>query len=1410
MIIKEFRILIPMSVEEYQIGQLYTIQKKSRIESVGAGSGVEIIENKPYESKHEKGQYTLKVYHVDERLPAGLKTATKLLFPKSALLFEEESWNCYPYTRTKYRHKFFTSFNIDIESKYLPDYGDSENVFDIGKKELASRSIDYVDIVNDPINPNEYKIDEDPSLFRSSKTPRGPLTAQWQDELKSNSNKSRATSTLNSHTVKYMCVYKLCRIECAFWGCQSRVEKLISESVLRHMILMSHRQAWCWQDEYFELSMDDVRRLELETQQYLLMKMNNDPKADEFLFKTNSRLSLNDMNKNQLTQELEREGKSSLLVNGAEVMSNRKSSLKKSFSQEDNGSDYADFSANDDEELEKEVYLNKKNKNLKTSNYGSDNGDEDDTDDNNGDEYDAVTKKNSFRNKKIEQDENSNFDEFYDAISQASMSFSFKSIASDGLPKLHNNNKLNAKTPNKKQRFITRIKERARQADKNNKKITTNETKIDIEPQPQQQRQSSIKIQSKGSIKSKQSLPAAGQIDTLILVVHGGNVTCTDTSKSNDFCNFKSTMTNVIQSNYSHLLGRFAFRLVACESICKQALVNLAALSPVVNDNQRECWSSAYQDGSTDLTNDLLLNGAGGECDVFSLHENVQFSALPLLAMANQTQYRISMSKFTKEANKIYAEFLNSDEGQHFDGQIVIIGDSLGSLLVYDSLIQSNNNPNLDTWSTGSNQPRATSPFPNVPPSIQRKQNSFTNSLPHPLINIPAINSSSEDTIDYLLRRTGSSSSRVSNSSGISEFSPQFSPPFLVPPSSTSLVSGLVSGTTTPIPFNNNMQISFDERLDFDVTHFFVLGSPLGLILASRRLASGFLSSSNDLNNNDIPCCSQMYNLFHITDPVAVRIEPLLCKQFRLIEPAMIPRYCKYPLGDGGNLSLDYFIVKHGHLFDTNSLLKEPNRSSSQVQTDYSNILINSSFDQLKSLQKIITTKKQWWGDHRIDYVLYAPEKINNLPPKSLPYIFHSCFWESTDAVAFILRMITKNTLTEQAQCNNNNLGLGYNQTLSKSNSLKRNEPIERWQRRFNRVKLRNLTSNHRANDVIVLEDIAQIVCAKFSYGPLDFALSGEKVDIFVNSSTAPEWQLLQGSVLTDSHGKLKYELPKEKRLSLGMYKICMKVKCDHSKVEFYMAVLPLDTESVVFSIDGSFAANISFSGTDPKVRPGAVDVVRHWQDLGYLIIYVTARPDIQHYKVTNWLAQHNFPLGMCYFSDGLSRDPIRQKTETLRHLTGNKSIKLQAAYGSIKDIHMYASLGVPQNRIFIIGKIKNKFMNQAVFLQDGYASHLNVLKNPNTDSRQASGNARLYLKKFTFTNHQMSINENNTFNSNSGATTTIYNSGSSLEVHESFKNNNNVNVANNHSTTNSTLTYNNVQQQQQQSKIDTKITAKK
>ena len=64
--------------------------------------------------------------------------------------------------------------------------------------------------------------------------------------------------------------------------------------------------------------------------------------------------------------------------------------------------------------------------------------------------------------------------------------------------------------------------------------------------------------------------------------------------------------------------------------------------------------------------------------------------------------------------------------------------------------------------------------------------------------------------------------------------------------------------------------------------------------------------------------------------------------------------------------------------------------------------------------------------------------------------------------------------------------------------------------------------------------------------------------------------------------------------LPVHAYK-CLFFGCrgDHSSADFYLCVLPPKTETVIFSIDGSFTASMSISGKDPKVRPGAVDVVR-------------------------------------------------------------------------------------------------------------------------------------------------------------------------------------------------------------------------
>uniref|UniRef100_A0A2K5DMQ6 Phosphatidylinositol transfer protein membrane associated 2 n=1 Tax=Aotus nancymaae TaxID=37293 RepID=A0A2K5DMQ6_AOTNA len=257
MIIKEYRIPLPMTVEEYRIAQLYMIQKKSRNETYGEGSGVEILENRPYtDGPGGSGQYTHKVYHVGMHIPSWFRS----ILPKAALRVVEESWNAYPYTRTRFTCPFVEKFSIDIETFYKTDAGENPDVFSLSPLEKNQLTIDFIDIVKDPVPHNEYKTEEDPKLFQSTKTQRGPLSDNWIEEYK-------------KQVFPIMCAYKLCKVEFRYWGMQSKIERFIHDTGLRRVMVRAHRQAWCWQDEWYGLSMENIRELEKEAQLMLSRKM---------------------------------------------------------------------------------------------------------------------------------------------------------------------------------------------------------------------------------------------------------------------------------------------------------------------------------------------------------------------------------------------------------------------------------------------------------------------------------------------------------------------------------------------------------------------------------------------------------------------------------------------------------------------------------------------------------------------------------------------------------------------------------------------------------------------------------------------------------------------------------------------------------------------------------------------------------------------------------------------------------------------------------------------------------------------------------------------------------------------------------------------------------------------------------
>ncbi|XP_076614647.1 membrane-associated phosphatidylinositol transfer protein 2 isoform X1 [Chaetodon auriga] len=1263
MLIKEYRIPMPMSVEEYRIAQLYMIQKKSREESCGEGSGVEILENKPYEDgPGGSGQYTHKVYHIGKHIPSWFCA----ILPQAALRVEEESWNAYPYTRTRYTCPFVEKFSIDIETYYKPDTGNQVDVFNMSPAEKRQRTVDPIDIVKDYIPPHEYLAEEDPKLYQSVKTKRGPLSDDWIEEINQNPGQSAV-----------MCAYKLCKVEFRYWGMQSKIERFIHDVGLRKVMVRAHRQAWCWQDEWYGLTIEDIRQLELETQLALAKKMAQYSLNEEGGAETNG---------SSVSQDQEQ---------GAEPVG---SAAEAEGGGGGGGGGKLGDSLETRGELTKQWSTSSRSSNRSSKRGGSPS-------------HQSISE---WRMQSIARDsEDSTDDEFFDAHEDFS---------------------------DNEEMFAKEIS-----------KWSSNDLMDKIETIEVDEGQETLYQESGGEYAvmsneerqmedcSSQQCLQPSKIHVLVLVLHGGNILDTGSgeqnSKQGDGNTLSGAFETVMRVHYPAALGRIAIRMVPCPAVCVDAFSLVSNLSPYSYDEG--CLSSSQ--------------------------DHIPLAALPLLA-TSAPQYQDAVATVILRANQVYSDFIKSLEGASFNGQVCVIGDCVGGILGFDALCSSS-----VTVSESQNSSRRGSAISvqdtdllspgivinSVSPSSPSLEGS--RHLSRSNIDIPRCSGPDDPKRQLPRKRSDSSTYELDTIKHHQAFL-------------SSLHSSVLHGEPGSRRSSNSTMLEGGSlgKFDFEVTDFFLFGSPLGLVLALRKTVVPSLDVSALR-----PACQQVYNLFHPADPSASRLEPLLDKRFHLLPPFSVPRYQRFPLGDGHSaLLLDtvqsnpQLLMESGgaasHRCQENTVSETSipvpvlNWQTSQLHTDtdslHSHIFVDgqcpsstspgvphlrfnrraseaSLASQVSGLadsytaSNIATIASRWWGSKRMDYALYCPDALTAFPTVALPHLFHASYWESTDVVSFLLRQVMRHE-------NSSILELDGKEVSEFTPS----KPREKWLRKRTHVKIRNVTANHRLNDVVFTEDGVQTVTGRFMYGPLDMVtLTGEKIDIHIMTQPpSGEWVYFD-TELTNSSGRVSYVLPEGKRLGIGVYPVKMVVRGDHTFADSYLSIVPRGTEFVVFSIDGSFAASVSIMGSDPKVRAGAVDVVRYWQDLGYLIVYVTGRPDMQKQRVVAWLSQHNFPHGIVSFCDGLVHDPLRHKANFLKSLINEAHMRIFAAYGSTKDISVYSSVSLPPSHIYIVGRPTKKMQHQCQFIPDGYASHLSQLEYNQRSRPAKSTSTRMVLRKGSF-----------------------------------------------------------------------------
>jgi len=150
---------MPLTVEEYRVGQLFMINKHSHEQSE-KGEGVEVVVNETVtDPVHGKGFYTEKRIYLNSRLPTWIQGYIPKLF-----YVTEKASNFYPYTETEYTCSFLPRFSIFIKTCYKNDNGSTENSLDLTEQELNAREVLALDIAYDEL-PEKYYKEEEVDLF---------------------------------------------------------------------------------------------------------------------------------------------------------------------------------------------------------------------------------------------------------------------------------------------------------------------------------------------------------------------------------------------------------------------------------------------------------------------------------------------------------------------------------------------------------------------------------------------------------------------------------------------------------------------------------------------------------------------------------------------------------------------------------------------------------------------------------------------------------------------------------------------------------------------------------------------------------------------------------------------------------------------------------------------------------------------------------------------------------------------------------------------------------------------------------------------------------------------------------------------------------------------------------------------
>ncbi|XP_045436526.1 phospholipase DDHD1 isoform X10 [Pipistrellus kuhlii] len=206
-------------------------------------------------------------------------------------------------------------------------------------------------------------------------------------------------------------------------------------------------------------------------------------------------------------------------------------------------------------------------------------------------------------------------------------------------------------------------------------------------------------------------------------------------------------------------------------------------------------------------------------------------------------------------------------------------------------------------------------------------------------------------------------------------------------------LNGLKSSSMTQIP-----------ALKFKVENFFCMGSPLAVFLALRGIRPGNTGSQDHILPREI--CNRLLNIFHPTDPVAYRLEPLILKHYSNISPVQIHWY-----NTSNPLPYEHMKPCFLHPCKESTSVSENEGISTLPSPVTSPVLSRRHYGE--SITNIGKASILVELDHRIDFEL-REGLVESRYWSAVTS--HTAYWSSLDVALFLLTFMHKHEHDDNAK----------------------------------------------------------------------------------------------------------------------------------------------------------------------------------------------------------------------------------------------------------------------------------------------------------------------------------------------------------------------------------------------------------